>query len=179
MPRSVFPAPLALGAIAGIALTAAFLTAAPAAAQTIGEIANQGRPIQTAPAAPAAGQPARQAPPGQRALPTLGEIAQGGAAAPQARAGCTPPPLPGDLPDGAKATEAQMRDAHTAFRGFVDGGQTFIECLDDAYRQNADRITVGGYLALTEAHNRMVAAMEVLANRFNIELREYRAKGGK
>ncbi|WP_119679636.1 hypothetical protein [Indioceanicola profundi] len=160
-------------AVASTAALAASFTAGPAAAQaTIGEIANQGRPIQTAPAAAAPGlRPSRP-------LPTLGEIAQGGAA-PQPRAGCTPPSLPGELPDGAKATAEEMQKAHAAFRGFVDQGQNFIQCLDAAYKASSQSITVGGYLALTEAHNRMVAVMQVLADRFNIELREYKAKGGK
>ncbi|MFM2042502.1 MAG: hypothetical protein RLY86_1078 [Pseudomonadota bacterium] len=149
------------------------------AQQTIGDIATQGRPVQTAPVTP--GQPARPATPAIRpdALPTIGDLATGGPAQPQANAGCTPPPLPTTLPDGAEATEAQMKDAHTAFRSFVTGGEAFIACLEDVYKANADRITVGDFLALTQAHNNMITVMEALAAGFNAELREYRAKGGR
>lgn len=142
-------------------------------ALTLEEIARQaaqppaaagGRP-QAAPAGP-------QAPaPSAAAGPTLGDIVQ--ATTPQ---GCDRPEAPGKFPDGRKAPEPEMRAAQDAIRKYVAAGETFNACIDKLIRDNYARLTVRDYLTLLQQQLIMEAQVMQAANRFNEQLRLFRAK---
>lgn len=173
--RSLFAASLTL--TAGTALAANQDTARPVG-PTMGEIARQAeqpaaRPTQAAPSIQL---------PSAANLPTMGDVvkqqdAQAKAAA-AAAPGCTRPKTPGKLPDGKTATEQQMRDAQLAVKTYVTESEAFNVCLDKLVKASLNRITAREYLALIQQYDLTVTAMQIFAERFNEQLRIYRAKAG-
>jgi hypothetical protein len=145
--------------------------------QTMGEIARQAeQPAARAPAAPAVQLPAANN------LPTMGEMvkqqdAQAKAAA-AAAPGCTRPQMPGKLPDGKTATEAEMRDAQVAVKTYVTQSEAFNACLDTLVKASLNRISGQEYLALIQQYDLTVTAMQIFAERFNVQLRAYKARTG-
>ncbi len=171
--RSLFAASLTLATLP--ALAANQDTNRPVG-QTMGEIARQAeQPAARAPAAPAVQLPAASN------LPTMGEVvkqqdAQAKAAA--AAPGCTRPPTPGKLPDGKTATEAEMRDAQVAVKTYVTQSEAFNACLDKLVKASLNRISGQEYLALIQQYDLTVTAMQIFAERFNVQLRAFRARTG-
>lgn len=173
--RSLFAASLTLATLP--ALAANQDTNRPVG-QTLGEIARQAdQPAARAPAA----APAVQLPAASN-LPTMGEVvkqqdAQAKAAA-AAAPGCTRPPTPGKLPDGKTATEAEMRDAQVAVKTYVTQSEAFNACLDKLVKASLNRISGQEYLALIQQYDLTVTAMQIFAERFNVQLRAFRARTG-
>ncbi|MFV3074694.1 hypothetical protein [Niveispirillum fermenti] len=168
--RPLFALSLALAVLPGLALAQ---DARPAAGPTMGEIARQAQQQQAAPV------PASPLPPAGN-LPTMGDLVrqQGqAAAAAQAEApGCTRPRTPGALPDGTKATEEDMRKAQVAVKTYVTESEAFNTCLDRLVKSAQNQVTVEEYLALVQQYDLTVAAMQIFADRFNEQLRIYRAR---
>jgi hypothetical protein len=137
---------------------------------TMGEILkqqNQGRPTPS-PSVPA--QP----------LPTMGDIvSQAQADAKKARAdtpGCTRPKPPGAMPDGAKATDEDIRKAQQAVKAYVRDSEAFNTCLDRLVFLSKNELTFGDYLALLNQYDLTIVAMQTMAERFNQQLRIYKAR---
>ncbi|KPF84760.1 hypothetical protein IP70_14625 [alpha proteobacterium AAP38] len=172
--RSLFAASLTLATLP--ALAANQDTNRPVG-QTMGEIARQAeQPAARAPAAPAVQLPAASN------LPTMGEVvkqqdAQAKAAA-AAAPGCTRPQMPGKLPDGKTATEAEMRDAQVAVKTYVTQSEAFNACLDKLVKVSLNKISAREYLALIQQYDLTVTAMQIFAERFNVQLRAFRARTG-
>ena len=141
-------------------LTVLALLALPAAAQQ--------QPAAPAPSAGTVGDIAARA-----AAPAAG--AQGDRNVPVART-CVPPKDLPKPPDGRTATEAEMKAAHTAFKTYVDQGQLFVTCVEDLQKRNALGMTVRDYLMLLRAQDGMVGNMQLLAERFNEQLRVFKAR---
>lgn len=172
--RSLFAATLALGASSALAATQ---DNARPVGPTLGDIARQAdqqaRPAQQAPAVqlPAAAN-----------LPTIGDVAKQqdaqakAAAAAAANSGCTRPKAPGKLPDGKTATEAEMRDAQVAVKTYVSESEAFNACLDKLVKASLTRITAREYLALIQQYDLTYSAMQIFAERFNVQLRAFRAR---
>lgn len=144
--------------------------------QTMGEIARQAEQPARAPAAPSVQLPAASN------LPTMGEVvkqqdAQAKAAA-AAAPGCTRPQMPGKLPDGKTATEAEMRDAQVAVKTYVTQSEAFNACLDKLVKASLSKISAREYLALIQQYDLTVTAMQIFAERFNVQLRAYKARTG-
>ncbi|WP_051329914.1 hypothetical protein [Niveispirillum irakense] len=141
---------------------------------TMGDIVRQA----TQPAAPAAAGPALPA----ANLPTMGDIVkqtegQAKAAAPAAGSnGCTRPKPPGTLPDGTKATDEEMRKAQVTVKTYVTESEAFNACLDKLVQANIAKLSVHDYLSLTAQHDLTISAMQLFADRFNQQLRAYKAK---
>lgn len=174
--RSLFAASLALAALPSMA---ASQDASRPVGPTLGEIVRQAEQ----PARPAAGaQPSVQLPAASN-LPTMGDVvkdqdARAKAAAAAAPQGCTRPNAPGKLPDGKTATEAQMRDAQLAVKTYVTESEAFNVCLDKLVKATLPRISGQEYLALIQQYDLTVTAMQIFADRFNEQLRAYKAKSG-
>ncbi|MBP7337122.1 hypothetical protein [Niveispirillum sp.] len=172
--RSLFAATLALGAAPALAATQ---DNARPVGPTLGEIARQAEQ----PARPAQAQPAVQLPAATN-LPTIGDVAKQqdaqakAAAAAAAESGCTRPKVPGKLPDGKTATEQQMRDAQLAVKSYVTESEAFNQCLDKLVKASLPRITAREYLALIQQYDLTISAMQIFADRFNEQLRTYRAR---
>ena len=140
--------------------------------QTLGEIARKTE--QPAAPAPAARLPAATN------LPTLGDVvkrqeAQAKAATPE---GCSRPKPPEKLPDGKTATEAQMREAQVTIKTYVTESEAFNVCLDKLVKVSRSKLTVKEYLTLTQQYDLTITAMQVLADRFNEQLRIFKARAG-
>lgn len=170
--RPLFAASLVLAILPALAQAQ---DARPAAGPTMGEIARQAQQ-QAAPA------PASPLPPAGN-LPTMGDLvrqqgqaATAAAAAQAAAPGCTRPRTPGALPDGTKATEEDMRKAQVAVKTYVTESEAFNACLDRLVKSAQNQVTVEEYLALVQQYDLTVAAMQIFADRFNEQLRIYRAR---
>lgn len=114
-------------------------------------------------------------------LPTMGDIvkqteAQAKAAQRAAPEGCTRPKLPGDVPDGTKATEEEIRQAQLRVKAYVSESEEFNRCLDKLVQANYSRLSVHEYLSLTAQHDLTISAMQLFAERFNVQLRAFKAR---
>ncbi|WP_114395774.1 hypothetical protein [Oleisolibacter albus] len=188
--------PLSLSAALGALILTLPLTLGPAAAQTLGDIAKQAdqpkataKP-QPAPKAPTLGDVAKQAeaaphaaatprPATLPALPTLGDVAKQAEAAPHAAAtpGCERPKRPERAVDGRAASEAEMRAAQAEVKTFVEQSTAFNACIDQLVKENYARITAGEYLALVRQQDLTFVLMQAVADRFNEQLRLFKARG--
>jgi hypothetical protein len=87
---------------------------------------------------------------------------------------CSPPAVPA-VPDGSIVTNAEMVASQRQVREFVAAAEAYRTCLgaiiDDEERPPALRN------AAVEEHNRMVSAMEEVANAFNEQVRIFKARG--
>ncbi|OYQ35849.1 hypothetical protein CHU95_06150 [Niveispirillum lacus] len=168
--RSLFAATLAVSASTALAATQ---DNARPVGPTLGDIARQAEQQGPAIQLPAAGN-----------LPTIGDVAKQqeaqakAAAAAAANSGCTRPKVPGKLPDGKTATEQEMRDAQIAVKAYVSQSEAFNACLDKLVKASLDRITAREYLALIQQYDLTYSAMQIFAERFNVQLRAYRARTG-
>lgn len=168
--RSLLAAALTLTAPSALAATQ---DASRPVGPTMGEIVRQAdQPARPAAALPPAGN-----------LPTMGDIvkqqgAQAKAAAPVAPS-CTRPKTPGKLPDGKTATQEEMRQAQIAVKTYVTESEAFNVCLDKLVKASLTRISGQEYLALIQQYDLTVSAMQIFADRFNEQLRAYKAKGGQ
>jgi hypothetical protein len=85
-------------------------------------------------------------------------------------------PNPPDVPDGATASDDQMISAHTAVQDYVSAGNAYIVCLTKL-RDSADPNTPVQQIAeWTKQHNATVDQMKDVADRFNAQLRIWKAK---
>jgi hypothetical protein len=116
-------------------------------------------------------------------LPTMGDIvkqteSQAKAATAQHTApeGCTRPKVPGDVPDGTKANEEEIRQAQLRVKAYVAESEEFNRCLDKLVQANYGRLTVRDYLSLTAQHDLTISAMQLFAERFNVQLRAFKAR---
>ncbi len=83
---------------------------------------------------------------------------------------------PPKVPDGSKATEAEMQAARVAFQTYVDQGQNFVDCIETVQQTRGGTLSVADYLSLTKIQDDMIGNMQLLAARFNEQLRLFRAK---
>ncbi|MFY8095653.1 MAG: hypothetical protein ACOVN0_19410 [Niveispirillum sp.] len=168
--RSLFAASLALSGTSALAATQ---DSARPVGPTLGEIAKQADQQAPAVQLPAASN-----------LPTIGDVAKQqdaqakAAAAAAASSGCTRPQAPGKLPDGKTATEKEMRDAQIAVKTYVSESEAFNACLDKLVKASLSRITAREYLALIQQYDLTYSAMQIFAERFNVQLRVFRARTG-
>jgi cyclophilin family peptidyl-prolyl cis-trans isomerase len=86
---------------------------------------------------------------------------------------CVPPETP-TVPDGSAATTEAMVATQAHVREFVGAGEIYLACLatviDNEQRTAEDRNAAIG------EHNRMVAAMEQIAEDFNAQIRVFKAR---
>jgi hypothetical protein len=103
-----------------------------------------------------------------------------------ALAACVRPTPPPDAPDGKVATRAQMIAAHAQTSSYNAATNTYIACLDAAQvefeRQYGAILADAGQRDITLMHNRMhnaaIDADHAVADKFNQQLRVYKARGG-
>jgi hypothetical protein len=164
-------------------------------------VATAGSAAGTAPAAAAAADTGAGASSSAGAAPA----APAGSAAPQGSAGaaaplhpdvillagtalaaCVLPTPPAAVPDGKVATRAQMITAHTQTANYNSATNTYIACLDTAQlqfeRQYGSVLAPAGQRDIAamsnHMHNAAIDADQLVANKFNQQLRIYKARGG-
>jgi hypothetical protein len=99
---------------------------------------------------------------------------------------CVLPPQPTDLPDGATASMQQMQRAHAAVTAYNEATNTYLKCVDAAVgrvAQQDQRAASSGSLRLVDSmgvtlHNAAVDKDQALADRFNQQIRIFKAKHG-
>lgn len=102
-------------------------------------------------------------------------------------AACGVPAPPTDLPDGATATRKQMVAAHATVKAFDEATTIYTRCIDTTAYQagvqfkavatSADIDAVGALQ--TELHNAAIDRDQAVANRFNVQLRRFKARAEK
>jgi uncharacterized protein YbjQ (UPF0145 family) len=111
--------------------------------------------------------------------------ALGLAAAAPASAGCVYPRAPDNLPDGATATTEQMVEGQKAVKQYMGEMDAYLNCLDlESDSQKASPDLKPEQKAEIEAmqakkHNAAVDEMEQVAERFNAQIRAWKAKQKK
>jgi len=101
--------------------------------------------------------------------------------------GCKAPAAPPDPPDGHVATQAQMLSSHKLTADFNSATNGYLACLDLAAKnfngQYGRILSPAGVRQVVDLqdriHNKAVDADQAVANRFNLQLRAFKARGGK
>ena len=170
--RSLLAASLSLTALPALAVTQ---DDSRPVGPTMGDVVRQAEQ----PARPVATQPVLKS-----NAPTMGDLvkqqdSQAHAAQQAAQAaapGCTRPKAPGKVPDGKTATQDEMRQAQTVVKTYVTESEAFNVCLDRLVKSAQGQIKVSEYLALIKQYDLTIGAMQVYAERFNEQLRVFKAR---
>ena len=98
---------------------------------------------------------------------------------------CGAPAVPTGMPDGRAATRQQMVAAHATVKAFDEATTIYVQCVDTAAYQAAIQFRSVATNADTAAlnalqvrlHNEAIDRDQGLANRFNVQLRLFKARG--
>ena len=139
------------------------------------------RPIGGSPASPTA------PPAAARTAPPATETSEMLKMARTAFLACSAPAVPSDIPDGATATREQMIDAHATVKAFDQATTIYTQCVDKTAYQASVQFKAVATSADTEAlgrlqtqlHNAAIDRDQALANRFNVQLRRFKARAPK
>ena len=91
----------------------------------------------------------------------------------QAHADCVLPPAPSKIPDGSTASEQEMMTAMQTLKQYNGDVDTYLKCLDFEAKQN--RLSKGDEERM---HNSAVDTLQKVANKFNEQVRTFKAKSG-
>ncbi len=105
-----------------------------------------------------------------------------------ALAACNKPQLP-DIADGASASQAVMVESQKAVKQYLEEGERYLTCLQDQEKTAVAEAKAAGVepeseeaaalkekkIAINEAYNHVVDAMHDLGDRFNAEVKKYKA----
>jgi hypothetical protein len=98
------------------------------------------------------------------------------AAAPVAHAACTYPQEI-TIPDGATATKEQMVAGQQAVKDFIAAIDTYEACLDEEEKALGDAVTEEQRQVHAKRHNAAEDAKLDVADRFNQQVRAFKAQG--
>jgi hypothetical protein len=90
-----------------------------------------------------------------------------------AHADCVLPPAPSKIPDGSTATEQEMITAMQTLKQYNGDVDTYLKCLDFEAKQN--RLSHGDQ---EKMHNAAVDQLTKIADKFNQQVRTFKAKSG-
>lgn len=104
-----------------------------------------------------------------------------------AQAECIYPKAPASMPDGATATEQEMIDGMKAVKEYNSQVTAYLNCLDmemqsriDAAGAEAPPDQIAQIKAIqAKRHNAAVEELEAHANRFNEQVKVYKARSKK
>jgi opacity protein-like surface antigen len=107
--------------------------------------------------------------------------------APAAYADCSYPQAPNPLPDGNTATLAQMLSGQKAVKAYNEEMTAYLSCIqlerDSRVAQAGDKLTKQQKQALQaieiQKHNAAVDQLHSVADRFNAQVKIFKAKGKK
>src|SRR5262249_44125835 len=100
-------------------------------------------------------------------------IALAYAASLPARADCVLPPAPSKIPDGNTASEQEMITAMNVLKEYNADVETYTRCLEFEAKQN--HLT---RMDEEKMHNGAVDMLQKIGNRFNEQVRTFKAKKG-
>lgn len=102
-------------------------------------------------------------------------------AAASAQADCAFPKAPESIPDGKTATEDAMKAAVSEFKAYNDAVTAFGTCLEDETKEKASSMADGQVRQLKtiqmKKYNSAVDELKAKANKFNAEVRAFKARG--
>ncbi len=104
---------------------------------------------------------------------TLLALALAYAASLPAHADCVLPPPPSKIPDGSTATQQEMVTAMNTLKEYNGDVDTYTKCLEFEAKQN--------HLSKADEermHNSAVDTLQKVANKFNEQVRTFKAKNG-
>ena len=88
---------------------------------------------------------------------------------------CSRPTAP-ELPDGATADMQTMVDGQQAVKVYVAGTEAYLDCLTAAEGEAGGEANPDVEMERVEMHNAAVDEMDAVADKFNEEIREFKAK---
>ncbi len=88
---------------------------------------------------------------------------------------CARPQAP-QLPDGGTSDLETMVEGQKAVKAYVAETEAYLDCLNEEGAAVADEETPEQQHARVELHNQAVDDMDAVADAFNEEIREYKAK---
>lgn len=91
----------------------------------------------------------------------------------QAHADCVLPPAPSKIPDGSTASQQEMVTAMNTLKEYNGDVDTYTKCLEFEAKQN--RMSKADEEKL---HNAAVDQLQKIANKFNEQVRTFKAKSG-
>jgi hypothetical protein len=100
---------------------------------------------------------------------------------------CGAPAAPSEVPDGATATREQMVAAHATVKAFDEATTIYTQCLDTTAYQAGVQFKAVATSADTDAvsalqiqlHNAAIDRDQALANKYNVQLRRFKARAEK
>ena len=94
--------------------------------------------------------------------------------APSVRAAeCQLPPAPNKIPDGKTATEPEMRTAMQTIAQYKGDVDTYLKCL--SFERKQGHVSDAQEATL---HNSAIDTLETVANKFNAQVRTFKARSG-
>ncbi len=102
-------------------------------------------------------------------------------------ADCVYPKAPSNIPDGSIASMDEMMAAKQAVKDYNAATTTYLDCIqkerDDAIAKQGDKISDKDKAKLerieAEKHNAAIAQLQGVADRFNEQVRAFKAKNDK
>lgn len=91
------------------------------------------------------------------------------------QAACEAPEKP-SLPDGNSADEAAMIEGQTTVRSFVEKSNAYLDCLVAEAKEGEETDDADMKKERLDRYNSGVDSMQQVADQFNKELREYKAR---
>jgi hypothetical protein len=85
-------------------------------------------------------------------------------------------PEPPAVPDGQTASEAEMGEASTDVREYIVGVQSSLECLAQVEQSMGEEISEEQSGVLVTLYNAGVDQMEAVAENYNAQVREFKAR---
>ena len=92
-------------------------------------------------------------------------------------------PESADIPNGSTATREEMLAGQQAVKDYIEAMEVYLACIEEEEQATletlpdiSDEERVNRERALTMKHNAAVEEMELVAARFNEEVRVYRAQ---
>ncbi len=92
-------------------------------------------------------------------------------------------PQPAEIPNGTTATRDEMLAGQQAVKDYIEAMEAYLACIEEEEQATLDTLPdisdedrVNRERALTMKHNAAVEEMELVAARFNEEVRVYRAQ---
>ena len=92
-------------------------------------------------------------------------------------------PMKPELPNGASASKDDMLSAQKSVKEYMATMETYLTCIDTEEKATiasgdfSDEEKVNREAALNKKYNAAVEEMELIAARFNEEVRDYKAQG--
>jgi hypothetical protein len=90
-----------------------------------------------------------------------------------ALADCTLPPPPSKIPDGTTASEQDMISAMNTLKEYNGDVSVYLKCLDYEVRQNRMSASIRD-----SRNNSAVTQLQTIADKFNQQVRAFKAKHG-